>query len=166
MYLWQRPEWPRFRWSAERLLPAVADARFKQGRFLGTIAAAGLVTRQATELAATTDDAVATSAIEGEMLPPASVRSSIARRLGLPGGGVAPEDGQVEGVAEMVLDATQEWETPLTAEQIFGWHRVLFPDARRGIDAIEVGQWRTDRQGRMQVVSGAYRGGKPPTRPF
>lgn len=144
------------------MLPAVADARFRQGRFLGTIAAAGLSTRQATELAAAADDAVATSAIEGETLPPASVRSSIARRLGLPGGGIAPEDSQVEGVAEMVLDATHDWQTPLTAERILGWHRILFPDARQGLDPIEVGQWRTDRQGRMQVVSGTHRGSKPP----
>lgn len=163
VYIWELPDWPRFQWDARRLLPAVADARFRHGRFLGTMAAAGLEMRRETELTAATADAVATSAIEGETLPPASVRSSIARRLGLPEGGVAPRDSQVEGVAEMVLDATRNVRAPLTAERIFCWHRALFATAKPSAEApIDVGRWRTDARGRMQVVSNAYRGGKPP----
>jgi Fic family protein len=126
------------------------------------MAAAGLETQQKAELEAATDDALATSAIEGETLLPASVRSSIARRLGLPGGGVAPQDSQVEGVAEVVLDATHDWRMPLTEERLFDWHHALFPTPQKGLDPIEVGRWRTDAQGPMQVVSAVYRGGKPP----
>lgn len=144
------------------LLPAVADARFLHGQFLGTMAAAGFDRRRATELAAATDDALATSAIEGESLPPASVRSSIARRLGLPDGGVAPQDARVEGVAEMVLDATRNFQEPLIEERLFGWHRALFAGAQPGLNPIEVGRWRTDAHGPMQVVSAAYRGSKLP----
>ncbi|HYZ24847.1 MAG TPA: DUF4172 domain-containing protein, partial [Rhodopila sp.] len=162
-YIWQRPDWPRFRWSADRLLPAVADARFLQGRLLGAMEAAGLETRQQAELTAATNDAVATSAIEGEELPPANVRSSIARRLGLPDAGLAPEDSRVEGVAEMVLDATHNCRRPLTQERLFGWHRALFHSPRPSLEApVDVGRWRADAQGPMQVVSSTYRGGKTP----
>jgi len=162
-FIWQRPDWPRFRWSAGQLLPAVADARFLHGRLIGTMVAAGLETRQQAELTAATDDAVATSAIEGEELLPASVRSSIARRLGLPDDGLAPEDSRVEGVAEMVLDATRNCRQKLTEERLFGWHRGLFAAAQPSLEApVDVGSWRTDARGPMQVVSGAYRGGKPP----
>ncbi|RKK06175.1 DUF4172 domain-containing protein [Pseudoroseomonas wenyumeiae] len=162
MYIWQHSAWPEFRWNAEALLPLVAEARFRQGRFLGTMAAAGLETRQEAELSASTEDVVATSAIEGERLPPASVRSSVARRLGLPQGGVLPQDSQVEGIAEVVLDATRHFQAPLTEERIFAWHRALFAAPGKGPDPIDIGRWRTDAHGRMQVVSGVYRGGKPP----
>ncbi|PPQ34244.1 Fic family protein [Rhodopila globiformis] len=162
-FIWQHPDWPRFRWSADRLLPAVADARFLHGRLIGTMAAAGLATRQQAELTAATDDAVATSAIEGEALPPASVRSSIARRLGLPDDGLTPRDSRVEGVAGMVLDATRNCRQPLTVERLFSWHRALFAVMRPSLEApIDVGRWRTDARGRMQVVSATYRGGKTP----
>ena len=125
--------------------------------------AAGLETRQQAELTAATNDAVATSAIEGEELPPANVRSSIARRLGLPDAGLAPEDSRVEGVAEMVLDATHNCRRPLTQERLFGWHRALFASPRPSLEApVDVGRWRTDAHGPMQVVSGAYRGSKAP----
>jgi Fic family protein len=162
LYLWERPDWPEFRWKSELLLPLVTDARFKHGRFLGTMSAAGLGKQQETELSATTDDIVASSKIEGEELPPASVRSSVARRLGLETGGVAPRDGQVEGVAAMVLDATQNFSEKLTEERIFDWHRSLFSTEQVHREPIDLGGWRTDTRGRMQVVSAAYVGGKMP----
>ncbi|HEX2943041.1 MAG TPA: Fic family protein [Rhodopila sp.] len=162
-FIWQRRDWPRFRWNADRLLPAVADARFLHGRLIGTMVAAGLETRQQAELAAATEDALATSAIEGEMLPPASVRSSIARRLGLPDGGLAAEDSRAAGVADMVLDATRHCQAKLTEDRLFGWHRSLFAAASPSLEApLDIGCWRTDAHGPMQVVSGTYRGGKPP----
>ncbi|MBF0306541.1 MAG: Fic family protein, partial [Alphaproteobacteria bacterium] len=102
------------------------------------------------------EDVLSTSAIEGEALPPASVRSSIARRLGLPDGGLAPTDRKVEGVVDMVLDATKNFAAPLTAERIFGWHAALFPTGHAGKERIDVGRWRTDRLGAMRVVSDIY----------
>lgn len=155
-YIWQRPNWPRFRWDAAALLPGLAEARYRQGRFLGMMLALGLEARRASEAAVTSEDVLSTSAIEGEVLPPASVRSSIARRLGLPNGGVAPTDRKVEGVVDMVLDATKNFAAPLTAERIFGWHAALFPTGYSGKERIDVGCWRTDRLGAMQVVSNVY----------
>lgn len=155
-YIWQRPAWPRFTWDAARLMPLLADARFRQGRFLGAMAGVGFELRLQSELLATVDDVVKTSAIEGEILSPASVRSSIARRLGLPEGGLLPADQKVDGVVEMILDATRRFEGPLTMKRLFGWHAGLFPTGYAGIHPIDVGRWRRDREGPMQVVSGAY----------
>ncbi len=161
-YIWQRPTWPAFRWDVAVLLPLVAQVRFQHGRFLGTMNAAGLGLQRETELAATAEDAVASSAIEGEMLPPASVRSSVARRLGIPDGGVTPRNCQVEGITTVLLDATRNFRQPLTEARIFEWHRSLFGVGRPGREPIDVGRWRADTFGRMQVVSSAYSGGKAP----
>lgn len=155
-YIWQLSEWPAFRWDAARLMPLVAEARFRQGRLLGAMARIGFDLRLQSELTATVDDVLTTSAIEGEVLDPRSVRSSIARRLGVPDAGLAPTDRRVEGVVEMLLDATRQFEAPLTAKRIFGWHAALFPTGHAGIHPIDVGRWRRDEHGPMQVISGAF----------
>ncbi len=162
LYIWQRPDWPLFRWNAEQVLPLAAEGRFQHGQFLGTMAAAGPDVRQEAELSATIHDTVASNAIEGEDLPPASVRSSIARRLGFPSGTVASVDQRVERITEMMLDASQNYQQALTVERIFGWHRLLFEGMKGGRDPVEVGRLRNDALGAMQVVSTAHRGGKLP----
>jgi Fic family protein len=156
MYIWERKDWPRLRWNDERLLPLLAEARFRQGRFLGSMGALGFNLRQQSELEATADDVIKTSAIEGELLDAASVRSSIARRLGLPDAGLAPADRKVEGIVEMILDAIHKFDEPLTAKRILAWHAGLFPTGYSGLHRIDVASWRRDRNGPMQVVSGDY----------
>jgi len=121
---------------------------------LGRLADVGMTLRDQASLAALTEDVVKTSEIEGEVLDVQSVRSSIARRMGVDMGAVAPVDRHVEGVVEMVLDATTQAAAPLTAERLFGWHAALFPTGYTGMTRIAVGQWRTDAEGPMQVVSG------------
>ncbi|MGH7090564.1 MAG: Fic family protein [Stellaceae bacterium] len=155
-YIWQRDDWPGFRWDDARLLSLLAAARFRQGSLLGTMRTLGFDLRLQSELEATADDVVQTSAIEGELLDPVSVRSSIARRLGLPEGGLAPADRTVEGAVDMILDAVRKFDAPLGDERIFAWHAGLFPTGYSGIHRIDVGAWRQDKEGPMQVVSGAY----------
>lgn len=160
-YIWQSEAWPVFRWNADRLLCALSEARFRQGRFLGLMQDIGFGARLESELAATCEDVVKTSAIEGEVLNAASVRSSIARRLGIADGALAPVDRKVEGIVDVILDATKNHAATLTAERIFGWHAALFPTGYSGRERIDVGRWRTDREGAMQVVSNIY--SKAPT---
>lgn len=155
-------KWPEFRWNSDVLLPAVADARYRHGLYLGTMAAAGLEARAEAELSATCDDVLASSAIEGEVLPPASVRSSIARRLGIISTGNVPEQSQVEAMAALVQDATQNCSQLLTAERLFGWHRSLFEAQSEERQPIEVGNWQSDKRRRTQVVSSVHAAGKPP----
>ena len=155
-YIWQDPKWPQFRWDVEGLLASLVEARHRQGLFLGTMRDIGFDARLESELAATCEDVIKTSAIEGDVLNPASVRSSIARRLGIPDGGQAPTDRKVDGVVDMILDATKSHATPLTAERLFGWHAALFPTGYSGRDKIDVGRWRTDADAAMRVVSSPY----------
>jgi Fic family protein len=114
----------------------------------------GLELRDQASLRVLTEDVLRTSEIEGETLNPATVRSSIARRLGVDIGALAPADRQVDGVVDMVLDATRQHHEPLTAERLFSWHAALFPSGYSGLTKLRVGQWRDDAQGPMQVVSG------------
>jgi Fic family protein len=116
--------------------------------------ALGFSTRKQAQLRTLTEDVLKSSEIEGEQLEADQVRSSVARRLGIDIGGVTPADRRVEGVVEMMLDATQRYDEPLTAERLFGWHAALFPTARSGMHRITVGAWRDDRTAPMQVVSG------------
>ena len=132
----------------------LTDVGRAQGVLLGRLADVGLALRAQASLAALTQDVVKTSEIEGEVLNVESVRSSIARRLGVDIGAVAPVDRHVEGVVEMVLDATSRSAEPLTAERLFGWHAALFPTGYTGMNKLTVGQWRDDAAGPMQVVSG------------
>ena len=154
LYLWQAPDWPHWRYRLAELAQPLAEVSRAQGVLLGRLADAGIALRDEASLAALTDDVVKTSEIEGEVLSVASVRSSIARRLGLDVGAVAPVDRHVEGIVEMVLDATSSNAATLTADRLFGWHAALFPTGYSGMSPIAVGRWRDDATGPMQVVSG------------
>jgi len=149
----KNPGWPDFHWDEGRLAGPLAELRFAQGRLLGKMEAMGFPFRNEANLATLTRDIVKSSAIEGERLDAAEVRSSIARHLGMEGG-EASASREVEGVVEMMLDATRNYRLPLTAERLFSWHAALFPTGRSGMRHIATGAWRTDSKGPMQVVSG------------
>ena len=153
-YLWQRPDWPQWRFDAAALAAPLADVHRAQGHLAGRMAELGLDQRDQATLQALTQEVITTSAIEGEALNLDAVRSSIARRLGVDIGALAPADRHVDGVVDMVLDATQHHAQPLTAERLFGWHAALFPTGFSGPVRIKVGMWRNDAAGPMQVVSG------------
>lgn len=154
MYIWQDDAWPRFQWDADALLAPLAEARHKQGRLLGRMEQLGFDLQLEAEARATVEDVVRTSEIEGEALDLVSVRSSVARRLGLPDAGLRTPDRKVEGVVEMMLDAMRNHAASLTVERLAGWHAALFPSGYSGLHKINVGAWRTDKDGPMQVVSG------------
>jgi Fic family protein len=153
-YIWQRSDWPNWRFDLAALAPALADVSRAQGLLLGRLADVSRALRDQASLAVLTDDVVRSSEIEGEQLNVESVRSSIARRLGVDIGALAPVDRHVEGVVEMVLDATTRCHAPVTRERLFGWHAALFPAGYSGLTSIKVGAWRDDTNGPMQVVSG------------
>jgi Fic family protein len=153
-YIHERDDWPNLRWSDEQLAQPLAAVRHRQGRLIGHMEALGFPLREEAVLQALTEDVVKSSEIEGEVLDREQVRSSIARRLGMDIGGLVAADRNVEGVVEMMLDATQNYAEPLTAERLFGWHAALFPTGRSGMSRITVGAWRTAESGPMQVVSG------------
>ena len=155
MYIHQRPEWPNFTWQPEQLEVLLGTVRHQQGRVLGQMQALGLAVQEEAVLQTLTLDVLKSSEIEGELLPADQVRSSLARRLGLAVAGLVPTERRVEGVVEMLLDATQGFEQPLTAERLFGWQAALFPAGRNGLQRIRVRAWRTGSKGPMQVVSGA-----------
>jgi Fic family protein len=154
MFIWQFPDWPTMRWNDGRILEPLAQARLAQGRLLGAMSRLGFDLKLEAELAALTEDVIKTSEIEGESLERATVRSSIARRLGVPDAAVARVDRQTDGVVEMVLDATRGLSAPLTEERLRGWQASLFPDGYSGVHRLTRGAWRTDADGPMQVVSG------------
>jgi Fic family protein len=153
-YTHELPDWPKFRWDQKALADQLAAVRHRQGRLIGRMEALGFRLRSEAMLQTLTQDVLKSSEIEGEFLDPEQVRSSIARRLGLDIGGLTPADRNVEGVVEMMLDATQRYDQPLTAERLFGWHAAMFPTGRSGMSRITVGAWRDDRRGPMQVLSG------------
>ena len=153
-YIWQADDWPNWRYDLSALAKPLTDISHAQGLLFGRLADVGMALRDQASLVALTEDVVKTSEIEGEILPVESVRSSVARRLGVDIGGIAPMGRNVEGVVEMVLDATSHSAAPLTAERLFGWHAALFPTGYSGMSRIAVGQWRNDADGPMQVVSG------------
>jgi Fic family protein len=153
-YIHELPSWPDLHWNYERLVQPLAEVRHKQGRLVGRMEALGFPMREEAALQTLTEDVVKSSAIEGEVLDKDQVRSSIARRLGMDISGLVPADRNVEGVVEMMLDATQKYDEPLTAERLFGWHAALFPTGRSGMSRITVDAWRDDTTGPMQVVSG------------
>lgn len=153
-YIWQSEEWPRWRYDFAALSGSLTEVSRSLGVLLGRLADAGMPLRNEASLVALSDDVVKTSAIEGEVLNVGAVRSSIARRLGVDVGAVAVVDRRVEGIVEIVLDATSDAASPLTAERLFGWHAALFPTGYSGMSQIRIGQWRDDANGPMQVVSG------------
>jgi Fic family protein len=153
-YIHELTDWPRFRFDAGELAKPLAVTRHRQGRLVGRMESLGFRLRAEASLQTITEEVVTSSAIEGEVLDRPQVRSSIARRLGMEVGALAPVDRDVEGVVEMMLDATENYADALTEERLFGWHAALFPTGRAGIQRITVGAWRKDQSGPMQVVSG------------
>jgi Fic family protein len=153
-YIHERGGWPRFKWDQQRLAQQLADVRNRQGRLTGRMEALGFKLRAEANLESLTEEVIKSSEIEGEVLDRYQVRSSIARRLGIDIGARTRADRHVEGVVEMMLDATGKYDAPLTPERLFGWHAALFPTGRSGMRKITVGAWRDDESGRMQVISG------------
>lgn len=153
-YIWQHPAWPHWRYDLTRLATPLAQVRHAQGRLLGRAESLGFKLRDEAWLETLTQDVVKTSEIENEFMDRDQVRSSIARRLGLDIGAMAPMDRHVEGVVELMLDATRHYASPLTAARLCSWQGNLFPTGRSGLVAIRVADWRDDATGPMQVVSG------------
>lgn len=153
-YIHERAGWPGFRWDHPRIWAGLVDVRHRQGRLIGRMEGLGFQLQAEAVLHSLTEEVLKSSEIEGERLDRDQVRSSIARRLGLDIGGLTPADRDVEGVVEMMLDATQSYDRPLTARRLFDWHAALFPTGRSGMSKIRVGAWRDDAKGPMQVVSG------------
>jgi Fic family protein len=155
MYIHELTDWPRFRWDIEKVAESLASVRHRQGRLIGRMEGLGFNLRQEAVLNTLTEDVLKSSEIEGEKLDAEQVRSSIARRLGMDIGALKPADRNVEGVVEMMLDATRKYDQRLDAERLFAWHAALFPTGRSGMTKIRTGAWRDDSTGPMQVVSGA-----------
>jgi Fic family protein len=154
IYIHERTEWPAFRWDFGRISQRLVEVRHRQGRLIGRMEGLGFQLRAEAVLHSLTEEVLKSSEIEGEKLDRDQVRSSIARRLGIDIGGLMSTDRDVEGVVEMMLDATQHYDKPLTAQRLFDWHAALFPTGRSGLSRINVGTWRDDQKGPMQVVSG------------
>ena len=152
MYIHEKKIWPKFTWNAELISNILGSIRHRQGMILGQMQALGFQIQEETMLKALTMDVIKSSEIEGELLNPEQVRSSIARRLGIEIAGALPAERDVEGIVEMMLDATQQYDNPLTAERLFDWHAALFPNGRSGMYKIKTAAWRDDL---MQVTSGA-----------
>lgn len=155
-YIHELADWPKFQWSDERLSMRLAEVRHRQGRLIGRMETLGFELRAEASLQSLTEEVVKSSEIEGEQLDRGQVRSSLARRLGMDISGLVPADRNVEGIVELMLDATQNYAAPLTADRLFAWHAALFPTGRSGMTAITVGAWRTEASEPMQVVSGPF----------
>lgn len=153
-YIYELKGWPNFFWEQESLAGRLGAVHQLQGRLLGRMEALGFTLRKEALLQTLTEEVIKSSEIEGEILDKAQVRSSIARRLGMDIGGLTPTPRNVEGVVEMMIDATQKFDFPLTKERLIGWHAALFPTGYSGTTKITVGKWRDDSNGPMQVVSG------------
>ena len=154
MYIHELSDWPRFKWDREQLAEPLADIRHRQGRLAGHMEALGFNLQKEAVLETLSADVLKSSEIEGEKLNAEQVRSSIARRLGIDIGAPKPADRNVEGIVEMMLDATRHYDQPLTAERLFDWQASLFPTGRSGMHKIMTGAWRDDSTGPMEVVSG------------
>lgn len=155
VHVHQRDEWPNFKWDNNLLLPALTHVRHTQGKLIGKMEAFGFQLREEATLETLTLEVIKSSEIEGELLNADQVRSSIARRLGIEIAALIPADRNVEGVVEMMLDATQNYKAPLTAKRLYDWHSSLFPTGRSGMHKIVTGAWRDNtKDDPMQVVSG------------
>ena len=150
-YIYQLPDWPDFHWRERELSAKLVEVHLRQGHLIGRMESLGFSQRDEAVLKTLTDDVVKSSEIEGEVLNPHQVRSSIARRLGMDIAGLLPSDRLVDGVVQMTLEAIQNFARPLTRERLFSWHAALFPDTQ---SKIKVGIFRDDTKGPMQVVSG------------
>lgn len=155
LYIYQNPDWPAFFWEDSQILRQLGEVRHLQGKLLGKMESLGFELQNEALLNTLTMDVLKSTEIEGEFLNPGQVRSSLARRLGLEIAGTVPSDRNVDGMVDMMLDATQNNSQILDEERLFGWHSALFPSGRSGLYKIQVGTWREDTTGPMQVVSGA-----------
>jgi len=155
-YIHERLNWPHFEWDQRGLAKQLAAVRHRQGRLIGRMQELGFPLREEAVLQTLTEDVLKSSEIEGEILDKDQVRSSIARRLGMEAAALPSADRDVEGVVEMMLDATQKYKEQLTQGRLFGWHESLFPTGRSGMRKIVVGAWRDEKSGPMQVVSGPF----------
>jgi len=154
-YIYQKANWPNFTWNTENIVNLLSEARNLQGRLIGKMESLGFDLRNEALLDTLTLDVLKSSEIEGKVLNPDQVRSSIARKLGMEIADSVDSDRDVDGVVEMMIDATQNCFKPLTADRLFDWHAALFPTGRSGMYKITVADWRKDTTGPMQVVSGA-----------
>jgi Fic family protein len=155
VYIWQREDWPAFRWNHEALLEPMSRISRLHGLLNGRMSMLGFNEKNRSLLTCLTDDLIGSSEIEGVMLNPNSVRSSIARHLGIEDDGMLVEDHYVEGLVGVMLDAVKNCKADLTKERLFGWHAALFPMGRSGMHEITVANWRQGKEP-MQVVSGAF----------
>jgi Fic family protein len=153
-YIHQKYNWPNFTWKSEDFMNLLSEARNLQGRLMGKMESLGFELKDEALLNTLTLDVLKSAEIEGELLNPEQVRSSIAQRLGMEFAGIIPSDRNVDGMVDMLIDATRNCNEPLTKERLFDWHAALFPMGRSSIFKITVGDWRKDTNGRMQVVSG------------
>jgi Fic family protein len=151
-YIYQYENWPNFTWREADINAIFGEVRNLQGKIMGRMNTLGFETKEEATLTTLTLDVIKSSEIEGEKLDFDQVRSSIARRLGINIAGLVPTNRNVEGVVEMMLDATQNYQKPLTNKRLFGWHSALFPTGHSGMHKIEAGRYRT---GEMHIVSGA-----------
>jgi Fic family protein len=154
MYIYEHRDWPHFKWNSERLLPIVSEVRNLQGQVVGKMGALGFDLKNQANHEIITQDVIKSTEIEGEILNPEQVRSSVARRLGLDIFGLVPSDRNIDGVVEMMIDATENYDKLLSKDRLFAWHNALFPSGMSGMHNILVAQWRDDLTGPMQVVSG------------
>jgi len=151
-YIWQLKNWPKMTWKSDSLLSLLGQARLAQGNLLGRVKRLGFELGEEAQADILTEEAIKTSAIEGERLNRQAVRSSVARHLGLPTAGLGPSTRSVDGLIDVLLNATQNYQEPLTAKILKGWHAALFPTGHSGFHKIRVGQWRGKEP--MRVVSG------------
>lgn len=151
MYIYDNSDWPKFFWEDKRIIPLLIQARHLQGRLIGAMGSIGFQFNEKTVLDTLTQEVLKSSEIEGEILDPGQVRSSVARHLGIEAAALGPTDRHIEGVVEMMINATQQFDQPLTKDRLFLWHTLLFPNGRSGFTKIQVGNWR---KGSVQVVSG------------
>lgn len=151
-YIWQDKKWPHFSWDSERLMTDLGKVRLLQGRLMGQVQSLGFALSREAQAGVIAEEALKTSAIEGVELSPASIRSSVARQLGLPVLGLPPTERSVDGLVAILLDATTRHMKPLTRARIKGWQAALFPTGYSGFHKIPTGKWRSADP--MQVVSG------------
>lgn len=152
-YVWQYENWQNFHFDAAKLLQPLAVARKNQGRLLGVMEDLGFDDSLRASAVSLEEDAIQTAAIEGEILDREGVRFSIAKHLGLPQAGLRVADRAVDGLVQVLLDATRNYDTPLTSERLCGWHAALFPTGHSGLHKITAGAWRSRP---MEVISGPF----------
>ncbi len=154
MYIYEQHDWPQFKWDTLKFLSLLTEVRNLQGRVIGKMGNLGFDLKDIANLEMLTQDVLKSSEIEGEMFNPDQVRSSVARQLGLDLVGLIPSDKNVDGVVEMLINASEHYDKPLNKDRLFAWHRLLFPSGYSSIFDVHAGEWRDDSNGPMQVISG------------